>query len=145
MKKVIAFVCLSLLISCGEKLIEPPANLIPRDKMILILKDLAVVNAAKGINIGVLKDNGIDPTSYVFNKYKIDSVQFVDSNKYYASIPLEYEAIYTKVDEIISKEKTEIEELKKVNDSLKSLERESKKIGTKSPESTDKPMTDAPK
>ena len=113
--------------------------------MVLILKDMSIVNAAKGINIGMLKDNGIDPTNYVFNKYEIDSAQFVESNRYYASLPLEYEAIYTEINEIIEKEKTEIIELKKISDSLNLLERQSKKEANKTIKTSDDSKSPSPK
>ncbi len=145
MKKVATLIGFCFLLSCGEKLIEEPANLIPRDKMVLILKDMSILNAAKGINIGMLKDNGIDPTNYVFNKYEIDSAQFVESNRYYASLPLEYEAIYTEIDEIIEKEKTEIMELKKISDSLNLLERQSKKEANKTIKTSDDSKSPSPK
>lgn len=145
MKKVITLICSCFLLSCGEKLIEEPANLIPRDKMVLILKDMSILNAAKGINIGMLKDNGIDPTNYVFNKYEIDSAQFVESNRYYASLPLEYEAIYTEIDELVQKQKTEIIEFKKVSDSLNLLERELKKEANKTIKTSDNSKSPSPK
>ncbi|ASV30523.1 DUF4296 domain-containing protein [Maribacter cobaltidurans] len=108
--------------SCGEKLIEEPENLIPKDKMILVLRDMALINAAKGANLGILKDNAIEPTNYVFEKYKIDSAQFVESDRYYASLPLEYEAIYTEVETILEQKRIQLEQEKKVADSLKYLE-----------------------
>ncbi len=37
----------SALFSCGEEVIEKPINLIPKEKMIDILYDLAIINAAK--------------------------------------------------------------------------------------------------
>ena len=80
---------------------------------------MAIVNAAKGTSISVLKDNGIDPTSYVLNKHKIDSAQFIDSDRYYASNPLQYEGIYKEVGELLDEEKTHLEEVKKINDSIK--------------------------
>ncbi|MEH6777084.1 DUF4296 domain-containing protein, partial [Maribacter arcticus] len=87
-----------LLFSCAEELIQKPENLIPQDKMVLIFKELAIVNAAKGTNIGNLKDNGIEPTTYLFEKFDIDSAQFVDSDRYYASKPLLYETMYKDVE-----------------------------------------------
>lgn len=108
-----------VLMSCGEKLLEAPEDLIPRDKMVLILKDMAIVNAAKGANKGILKDNAVEPTSYIFEKYEIDSAQFVESDRYYASLPVEYEAIYTEIETILKEEKEQLEAEKKIADSLK--------------------------
>lgn len=115
------------LASCGEKLMEKPENLIPRDQLVLILKDMAIANAAKGVNIGILKDHDIEPTSYVFEKYGIDSTQFVESDRYYASLPVEYEAIFEEVEALLDAQKTHLEEQKKIQDSLRLLESKQKK------------------
>ena len=124
MKKfTIILLGLMLLHSCAEKLIEKPENLIPRDKMVKILKEMTILNAAKGTNLGILKDNGIEPTTYVFQKFDIDSLQFVESDRYYASLPQEYEAIYKEVESLLEAQKERAEEIKKVNDSLKLLEK----------------------
>ena len=117
---------LLLLHSCAEKLIEKPENLIPRDEMVQILKEMTILNAAKGISLGILKDNGIEPTTFVFQKYDIDSLQFVESDRYYASLPQEYEAIYKEVERLLEAQKERAEEIKKINDSLKLLEKDSK-------------------
>ncbi len=128
MKRVMLFASIVFLVSCGEKLIEQPENLIARNQMVLILKDMAIVNAAKSTNIGKLKENGIDPTTYVFDKYNVDSTRFVDSDRYYASIPLEYEGIYKEVESLLEEEKERLKELKERNDSLKLLQREEKDL-----------------
>ena len=115
------------LFSCAQKLLEKPDNLISKDKMVSILKDMTLINAAKSTNSGVLKENGIDPTNYVFKKYNIDSIQFVESDRYYASLPQEYEAIYMEVESLLEKEKEQMEEAKKIGDSLKFLKKDIKK------------------
>lgn len=120
---------LLLLVSCAEKMMEKPKNLIEKQEMVDILSDLAILNAAKSANVNVLKNNHIDPTEYVFNKYEIDSVQFVESDRYYASLPSgEYEAIYKAVEAKLEKEKNKLTESKKIKDSLRSKELKSKKI-----------------
>ncbi|MEH6745479.1 MAG: DUF4296 domain-containing protein [Maribacter arcticus] len=107
-----------LLFSCAEELIQKPENLIPQDKMVLIFKELAIVNAAKGTNIGNLKDNGIEPTTYLFEKFDIDSAQFVDSDRYYASKPLLYETMYKDVETRLENQRLQLEAMKKEKDSL---------------------------
>ena len=117
------------MVSCGEKLMEKPDNLITKEDMIDILFDLAIMNAAKNTDITILRDNDIDPTEYVFAKHKIDSVQFVESDRYYASIPSEYEAIYLSVESTLEKEQKILEDAMKLNDSIKAAEFElAKKI-----------------
>ncbi|MFS4415967.1 DUF4296 domain-containing protein [Maribacter sp. 2307ULW6-5] len=113
----------ALLFSCGEKLIEPPENVIPKDKMVLMLKELAVLNAARTTSIAKLKEYGIDPTSYVFEKFGVDSLQFVESDRYYASLPAQYEDIYLQVEALLTQEKERVDALKKMNDSLEAVEK----------------------
>ena len=122
-KQGILLVLMLLLFSCAEKLIEKPDNVIPQDKMFLILKDMAIINAAKGTNLGKLKDNGVDPTTYVFEKYEVDSAQFVDSDRYYASLPIVYESIYKEVEASLENQRVQLEADKKEMDSLKMLKK----------------------
>lgn len=99
---------------------EPPEDLIPQEKMVAILHDLALINAAKNSNPSVLENNNIEPMRYIYSKYGIDSLQFVSSDVYYASIPLVYEAIYRKVSTQLESEKKKIQDaLKQNNDSVR--------------------------
>lgn len=128
MKYSLSFVVLILsLYSCAEELIKKPENLIPEDKMVLIFKEMAIVNAAKGTNIGQLKDNGIEPTIYIFEKFEIDSAQFVDSDRYYASKPLIYETMYKDVETSLEDQRLQLESEKMLNDSLSRLKKVEKK------------------
>jgi len=98
---------------------EKPKNLIPKEKMVLILNDLAIVNAAKVTNAKILTQHNIEPTAYIFTKYDIDSVQFVESDRYYASVPEEHEEIYMAVEAKLEAEKERLALVKKINDSIK--------------------------
>ena len=126
MKKVYILTILVWLASCSEKLLEKPENLIARDKMVEVLKDLAMVNAAKITNTTILRDNEIDPMPYIFEKHSIDSMQFVESDRYYASLPIQYESIYKEVESRLEKEQTTLTEAKAVEDSLNLQKREQK-------------------
>ena len=133
LKAIFFFLCLMHLVSCAEKVIEPPADLIAKDKMIDILYDLALLNSANSTNPDALKKNSVETMPYLFEKYDIDSVQFSQSDLYYASVPLEYESIYETIQSRLEKEiqvfdeerqqKTEKarEKAAKVRDSLKKL------------------------
>ena len=115
-------------VACAEKVIKEPNNLIPINKMKDILYDIAIINAAKNINAELLRKNNIGVMEYVYAKYGIDSIQFADSDIYYASIPSTYEAIYTKVlDSIKIEEKTANENQKKHNDSITEAVKKSNK------------------
>ncbi|WP_430906136.1 DUF4296 domain-containing protein [Maribacter sp. 2-571] len=113
--------------ACGEKAIEPPERLIAKDKMITVLTDLTLLNAAKVTNISVLEENGVEPMAYLFQKHDIDSLQFVESNRYYASLPLVYEDIYVQIKKRIESQQETILAAKKEKDSIKLIEREANK------------------
>jgi hypothetical protein len=119
MQKYIIVVLLGLLFSCNEKVVEKPENLIPEDKMAAILYDISLLNSGKIINESILNEYDIEPMGYIYNKYGIDSVQFVKSDTYYASIPTAYEAIYTEVkDRLERDEKVFEDERQRKQDSL---------------------------
>ena len=128
-------VALLLVSSCAEELIEKPDNLIPEDKMVLIIKEMAIVNAAKATNLSKLRENGVEPTSFIFAKFEIDSAQFVDSDRYYASKPLRYENMYKKVESDLEEQRLQLEEEKKVRDSLSAAEKSKKDINIKKKDS----------
>lgn len=109
---------------------EQPENLIPQEKMVDILRDMAILNAARTTNVAILHKNDIEPMPYLYAKYGIDSIQFSNSDLYYASLPEIYEDIYAKVEARLETEKESIEELKRVNDSLKVKAREKKREAT---------------
>lgn len=123
MKNLCILLCFIFLCSCVQKLIDEPDNLISEEEITNILYDLAILNAAKSTNSTILRDNGIDPMQFLFSKYEIDSIQFVESNRYYASLPEEYENIYTAVNEKLKSESKRMEDSKKSIDSLKKIER----------------------
>ncbi|MBT8280362.1 MAG: DUF4296 domain-containing protein [Muriicola sp.] len=117
--KILAVVGLIFLSACAEKLIEKPDDLIPKDKMTQLLFDLAILNSAKGTNRAVLEVYFDNPSTFLFNQYGVDSLQFVKSDMYYASQPLVYEAIYKEVAARLEAEKLKVEENRqKRNDSL---------------------------
>lgn len=127
MRKVILLFVAILLFSCGEKVVEKPENLIPKEKMVLILHDLAILNAAKSTARLELEKKGIDVMEFLYQQHKIDSTQFSQSDLYYASMPLEYQSIYEKVEALLEKKSKAIEDIaQKRKDSLKEAREKSK-------------------
>ncbi len=96
--------------SCGNSVLEKPDNLIDDDEMIEILTDLSIMDAMKIQNSvnGTLK---FEVNDYVFKKYRIDSLQFAQSNKYYASDVPKYKRMYKIVNEKLTARKTELEQI----------------------------------
>lgn len=118
-----------LFFSCNQKVIEPPKNLIPEGKMVEMLTELATINAAKINNVSVLQNHNIEPMPYILRKFGYDSIQFVESDRYYASIPVKYEAIYLIVQSKLEKQGETEHQAKLINDSLKLIETEAKRMG----------------
>ncbi|NJB71141.1 hypothetical protein GGR42_001603 [Saonia flava] len=119
MKRGFLVLILILLVSCAEKLIEEPENLIAEDKMTDILYDLSLLVAVKNTSRAILEDNDIEIMEYLYVKHKIDSVQFVQSDLYYASTPAIYESIYRKVETRLEATKKEMQDARmKKSDSV---------------------------
>lgn len=90
-----------VLSSCKNATVEKPNNLIDEDEMIAILFDISVLEAIKVTNPKSLETRKINTNKYIFQKYKIDSLQFVKSDLYYASDIDNYGKMYKKVIEKI--------------------------------------------
>lgn len=109
MKNVsILICCVFLFMGCNSS-VEKPKNLIEKDKMIDILYDISLLEAIKTQNINGGLSSKMS-NEYIYKKYKIDSVQFSKSNKYYASDFEEYKSMFEAVKEKLNKKTAEIEE-----------------------------------
>ncbi|MBF4493785.1 DUF4296 domain-containing protein [Flavobacterium sp. MR2016-29] len=82
---VFIILVLSLSISCKKELVKEPKGLIEKGKMIDIMYDLSLLEAMKYQNPLSLDSVDADPKKYVLKKYKVDSLQFAQSNMYYAA------------------------------------------------------------
>ena len=100
-----------LALSCGNKLMEEPEDLIPRDKMSEILYDMALLDAIDNSYPQVLTENDLKVMEFLYEKYGIDSLQFVQSDLYYASVPAEYQKIYEAVEERLTQKRDSISEV----------------------------------
>jgi hypothetical protein len=108
MAKYYILLCLCFfVIGCQDSSIEKPKNLIDKEVMTSILYDMAVLDAVKSQNIGGgISVKGMN--EYIYKKYKIDSIQFSESNKYYASDIDGYEKMYQKVKSKIDAESVKL-------------------------------------
>lgn len=84
--------------SCyGVEKPSKPSGLLSEDQMVAVLVDLSLVASAKGVNKSQLEKKGIVPEAYIYKKNNVDSLQFVNSNKYYTGDLEAYKRIYAKV------------------------------------------------
>jgi hypothetical protein len=84
-------------VGCKNEIVDRPENLISEDQMIEILYDMAIMEGIRLNNPAVFVDYKIDPAQHLFEKYKIDSLQFAESNFYYASDVNKYLEMYQKI------------------------------------------------
>tara|TARA_R110002072_G_scaffold274889_7_gene435920 strand:+ start:17142 stop:17624 length:483 start_codon:yes stop_codon:yes gene_type:complete len=127
---VILFVLISLLCSCTSNTVyEKPKDLIPKDSMILLLKDLYIASSARSIKNKKLQRK-ITYIPLVYDTYKIDSLRFHKSNVYYTSKVDDYQPILEEVMVLLEKEQATFAKIKKVKDSIRkdSLESIKEKI-----------------
>ena len=105
-----------------------PKNLIPENKMVNVLTEMALINAARNYNKVMLEQTGIKPDQYIYDKFGIDSIQFEKSNAYYTENYDDYERVFDKVKDSLQSLKTYIDEVvaeeKRVEDSIKKAKRE---------------------
>jgi hypothetical protein len=108
MKKIIPiFILLIVLAGCKKELVKEPKHLIEKEKMVNIMYDLSLLDAMKVENPTLMDSFKNNSNQYIYKKYKIDSVQFAQSNIYYAADYKEYEKMYNQVKARIDKKKSE--------------------------------------
>jgi thioester reductase-like protein len=111
-KKILLFLfVLSMLLSCKKELVKTPNHLIEKDKMVNIMYDLSLLEAIKIQNPSSLDTFNIYPNDYIFKKYKIDSLQFAQSNIFYAADYKEYKMMFEKIKARLDKNKSMVESL----------------------------------
>ena len=119
MKNSITYLILIVLFaSCRSNTIyEEPKDLIPKDSMMMLLKDLYLATAAKNIK-NKRQQKKVSYITLVYNKYNIDSLRFNTSNLYYTSKIDIYEPMLNEITELLEKEQEFFTKAKKIKDSL---------------------------
>jgi hypothetical protein len=106
---------LFLSVSCKKDLVKEPKRLIEKEKMIDIMYDLSILEAIKYQNPLSVDSMDTNQKKFVLQKYKVDSLQFAESNIYYAA---DYDTYKDMFDEIAKR----LEKNQKVADSLVKIE-----------------------
>ena len=114
MKKILFCITTIILTACSNNIeVQKPKKLIEEETMENILYDLALLQALKGHSPKELAKNEVDPKTYIYQKYKIDSLQFVENNRYYSADVQNYMSMFSKVIERLDKEKKAMKEIVK--------------------------------
>jgi hypothetical protein len=106
---VFIILVLFLSVSCKKELVKEPAKLIEKEKMIDIIYDLSLLEAIKYQQPLSLDSVESNPTKFIFKKYKVDSLQFAQSNIYYAANYDSYKEMFDEINARLDKEKKSTE------------------------------------
>lgn len=118
MRNKILFIIVFILVSCTSSTIyDKPKNLIERDSMVALLTDMYIASSAKNAKNKYLK-RGENYMFLVYEKYKVDSTRFNESNIYYTSKTEEYTDILSGVKSNIDSLEKLYEERRLIKDSL---------------------------
>jgi hypothetical protein len=108
---VFIILVLFLSVSCKKDLVKEPKRLIEKGKMIDIMYDLSLLEAMKYQN-----PLSLDPKKFVFKKYKVDSLQFAQSNMYYASDYNTYKEMYDEIGKRLAVNERAVDSIVKIED-----------------------------
>lgn len=86
-----------LIISCSNNPVPKPDNLLSEEVIKDILFDAAIIQAAEVASPNGLADNNINATTFIYEKYKIDSITYYQNQKYYAADVKKYKKMYKEV------------------------------------------------
>lgn len=104
----------AILMSCNKEVVKKPDNLIEQDKMVDVMYDLTLLSAIKIQNSSLPNAEAINSNEYIYKKYKIDSLQFVQSNIYYASDSKEYKKMIEEIKKRLDKKKSLADSIVKI-------------------------------
>ena len=132
LKSILVLLLIVSYTSCQDvKKPEIPTDLISQDIMVDILTDVYISNASRNVNNKLIIKRNLQLDSIIYNKYKVDSLQFVVSNTYYSSDLRTYGNLLTQVQNVLvllKKEKDSIYKIVFKLDSIKNIEIRAQKL-----------------
>ena len=132
LKSILVLLLIVSYTSCQDvKKPEMPTDLISQDIMVDILTDVYISNASRNVNNKLIIKRNLQLDSIIYNKYNIDSLQFVVSNTYYSSDLRTYGNLLTQVQNVLvllKKEKDSIYKIVFKLDSIKNIEIRAQKL-----------------
>ncbi|WP_338375757.1 DUF4296 domain-containing protein [uncultured Flavobacterium sp.] len=109
MKKLVFLFISIIFLSCNNKPVSKPDNLLSKEVMEDIIFDLAILQAAETYMPQKLSDKKIVSEEYIYKKYEIDSATYFQNYKYYASDIKNFKKIYKKVNDRINENKIRLD------------------------------------
>lgn len=98
---------------------EKPQNLIPKDKMVDMLTEAYLANAARSVDNKSIISNGIKMDSLVYKNFGVDSLQFAKSNEFYAADVNTYIEIFQKVEARLTGMQGKMDSIREIEKSQK--------------------------
>lgn len=123
---IVIVLVLFLSISCKKELVKEPAKLIEREKMVDIMYDLSLLEAMRYQKPLSLDSIDSDPTKFILQKYKVDSLQFAQNNMYYASDYESYKDMFDDVNKRLAKNQRAADSLAKIDEKKAAKENKNK-------------------
>ncbi|KUJ60490.1 hypothetical protein AR687_18065 [Flavobacteriaceae bacterium CRH] len=124
---VLIILVLFLSVSCKKELVKEPKRLIDKGKMIDIMYDLSVLDAIKYQNPLSLDSTDSSQKKFIFQKYKVDSLQFAQSNMYYAADYESYKDMFDQIAKRLEKNQKKADSLVKIEEKKASKEKKKNK------------------
>ena len=123
---IVIVLVLFLSLSCKKELVKEPAKLIEREKMVDIMYDLSLLEAMRYQKPLSLDSIDSDPTKFILQKYKVDSLQFAQNNMYYASDYESYKDMFDEVNKRLAKNQRAADSLAKIDEKKAAKENKNK-------------------
>lgn len=98
---------------------EKPKNLISKDKMVDMLTEAYLANAARSVDNKSIISKGIKMDSVVYKNFGVDSLQFAQSNEFYAADVNTYMEIFQKVEARLTGMQKKMDSIREVEKSRK--------------------------
>lgn len=88
---------------------KKPDNFIEREKMTDILYDISLLRALKTYSVNDMRALGLEPDTFIYDKYDVDSLQLAQSIDYYSVNFNEYTSIWEEVNARLTAQRDEIQ------------------------------------
>jgi hypothetical protein len=125
-KFIFIILLLFAVVSCKKDLVKKPDQLIEKGKMIDIMYDLSLLEVIRYHGRIPLDSFENSQAKFMLQKYKVDSLQFLKSNMYYAADYKNYKGMFDEVQKRLEKDKAAIDSLLKKEE--RKAEKEKKQI-----------------
>jgi hypothetical protein len=107
MKQILVLLLGIIIISCSNNPVPKPDNLLSEEVMKDMLFDVVVLQAAETTVGYKLNQNNLKLTSFIYKKYKIDSLTYYQNQKFYAANPKKYKKMYKEISDRLAKIQSE--------------------------------------